>query len=94
MHSKHKVILNTDEQAELKLITTQGKHSVRKIKRAQTLLMSHIQVYRDEDIAESLSLSLSTVYRTKRYFVEYGLEEALNDEYNDPRNLDHAKRKI
>ena len=77
MYSKHKVILNTDEQADLKLITTQGKHSVRKIKRAHTLLMSHTQAYRDEDIAESLSLSLSTVYRTKRYFVEYGLEGPL-----------------
>lgn len=90
MISKYKVILNTDEQTELNLITTQGKHSVRKIKRAQTLLMSHAQIYRDEDIAESLSLSLSTIYRTKRYFIEYGLEEALNDEprSGQPRKLD------
>lgn len=66
MISKYKVTLNTDEHITLKLITTQGKHSVRKIKRAQTLLMSHAQIYRDEDIAESLSLSFSTVYRTKR----------------------------
>lgn len=90
MLSKYKVILNTDEQTELKLITTQGKHSVRKIKRAQTLLLSHTQSIRDEDIAESLSISLSTVYRTKRYFVEYGLEQALNDEprSGQPRKLD------
>jgi hypothetical protein len=39
MNNKYKVILNTDEQTELSLITTQGKHSVRKIKRAQILLM-------------------------------------------------------
>ena len=84
---KYKVILSA---TELEQITSQGKHSARKIKRAQILLMSHSQIYRDEDIAELLSISISTVHRTRRHFVEYGLSDALHDSPRpgQPRKLD------
>ena len=87
---KYKVILNTEEQETLRAITSVGKHSVRKIKRANILLMTHNPQYTEEEIAAQLSVSISTVYRTKRYFVEYGLDEALHDDprTGQPRKLD------
>ena len=88
--TKYKVVLSSSEQSELEEITSQGKHSARKIKRAQILLMSHAQTYTDEDITDLLSVSQSTIYRTRRYLVEYGLSEAIHDEprTGQPRKLD------
>ena len=87
---KYKVVLNADEQAELELIISQGKHLAREIERAQILQMSHSGFYADKDVAEFLSISVATVYRTKRYFVEYGLSDALYDapRSGQPRKLD------
>jgi transposase len=87
---QYKVVLNSEEQAALNKITAQGKHSARTIKRANILLMSDTQQYTETEIAESLSVSGSTVYRTKKYFVEYGMEEALYDSprSGQPRKLD------
>ena len=56
-----------------------GKHAARKIKRAQILLAADAGVS-DEMIASSLSVGGSTVYRTKRRFVEGNLELALSEE--------------
>jgi transposase len=58
-----------------------GKRASRKIKRAQTLLADNTGVG-DEEIARTLSVGGSTVYRTKRRFVEGNLEAALSE---DPR---------
>lgn len=90
MNIKYKVTLSTDERAELEQLTSQGKNSARLIKRAQILLMSHERAYEDQEIAEILSVSTSTIYRTKRDFVEYGLEEALEEgaRPGQPRKLD------
>lgn len=87
---KYKVVLNSSEQSELEQITSQGKHSARKIKRAQILLMSHAQIYTDEAIAALLLVSQSTIHRTRRYFVEYGLSDAIHDapRSGKPRKLD------
>lgn len=90
MKVKYKVVLTNDERAELDKITSQGKHSVRKIKRAQILMMSDSNANPDEYIVETLSVSQSTVYRTKRAFVEYGLNFALEEgsRCGQPRKLD------
>lgn len=56
-----------------------GKHAVRKIKRAQILLAAHAQ-QDNARIALALAVSESTVYRTKRRFVELGLEAALSEQ--------------
>ncbi len=56
-----------------------GKHAARKIKRAQILLAADAGVM-DEVIASSLSVSGSTVYRTKRRFVQGNLALALSEE--------------
>ncbi len=77
MNIKYKVTLNVDERVELEKITSQGKSSARRIKRAQILLMSDKHSYEDQDIAEVLAVSTSTIYRVKRDFVEYGTSFAL-----------------
>lgn len=56
-----------------------GKHAARKLKRAQTLLAADAGVA-DEQVARSVSVGGSTVYRTKRRFVEGNLDLALSPE--------------
>jgi transposase len=56
-----------------------GKHPARKLKRAQILLAADAGVS-DEVIANSLSVGVSTVYRTKRRFVQGNLDLALSEE--------------
>jgi transposase len=56
-----------------------GKQAARKLKRAQILLAADAGVS-DEDIAASVGVGGSTVYRTKRRFVEGNLERALSEE--------------
>ena len=53
--------------------------AARKLKRAQILLAADAGVS-DEDIALSIGVGGSTVYRTKRRFVEGNLERALSEE--------------
>jgi len=56
-----------------------GKAAVRRIKRAQILLAASAG-NTDEEIAANVAVGTSTVYRTKRRFVEEGLEHALSEE--------------
>ena len=88
--AKYKVTLTANERKELILITSQGKHAVRKIKRAQILLLSDSKNETDEMIAEQIAVSISTVHRTRQYFVDYGLDVALHDapRSGQPRKLD------
>lgn len=79
MSVKYKVTLNGDERGELEKLTSCGKNSARLIKRAQILLMNDKKAHEDQKISDILSVSLSTIYRVKRDFVEYGLAEALEE---------------
>ena len=65
-----------------------GKHAAHKLKRAQILLAADAGVS-DETIASTISIGGSTVYRTKRRFVEGNLELALSEEARPgaPRKL-------
>src|SRR3546814_17713139 len=56
-----------------------SKHAVRKLKRAQILLAADAGTA-DETIASSVGVGGSTVYRTKRRFVEGNLDKALHEE--------------
>jgi transposase len=56
-----------------------GRHATRKIKRAQILVAANDGLS-DEAIAATLKVSGSTIYRTKRRFVEANLEGALSEE--------------
>ena len=66
------------QRTEARLLSG-GKHAARKLKRAQILLAADAGVS-DEEIADQRRVGGSTVYRTKRRFVEGNLEAALSEE--------------
>ncbi len=86
---KYKVVLSDTEHEMLEQIVRVGRHAARKITRSRILLMSHAGL-QDKAISGLTGASLSTIYRTKRYFVEYSLEDAINDDSRtgQPRKLD------
>jgi transposase len=79
MNIRYRVILDEAERAQLTVMLSGGKHATRKIKRAQILLAADVGIS-DEDIACAIGVGGSTVYRTKRRFVEGNLEAALSEE--------------
>jgi transposase len=79
MNIRYRVELSQDERGQLSALLNGGKHPARKIKRAQILLAADAGVG-DAAIAASVSVGESTVYRTKRRFVEGSLEFALAEE--------------
>src|ERR1700755_239370 len=79
MNVRYRVELSQAERDELTAMLGGGKHAARKLKRAQILLAAG-GGRRDEEIARTVSVSLSTVGRTKRRFVEGNLERALSEE--------------
>lgn len=90
MDKKYIVDLTTEERADLESRLRGGQMSVRKVKRIQILLKAD-EDWSDERIAEAFDVGLSTVERTRRKFVERGLEGAITNrrprrEY--PRKLD------
>jgi transposase len=79
MTIRYRVDLSEAEHAQLAALLNGGKHAARKIKRAQILLAADGGVS-DEMIAKTISIGESTVYRTKRRFVEGNLDLALSEE--------------
>ncbi len=80
MNVRYRVELSQAERGELTSLLSGGKHSARKLKRAQILLAADAGAS-DEGIATSVGVGGSTVYRTKRRFVVGNLEEALSEEH-------------
>ena len=79
MNIRYRVTLTQCERDELGALLSRGKHPARRLKRAQILLAADAGVG-DEDIASSIGVGGSTVYRTKRRFVEGDLDLALSEE--------------
>lgn len=79
MNIRYRVDLMTEERDELSQLLSAGKHAARKLKRAQILLAADAGTS-DEAIARTIGVGGSTVYRTKRRFVEVSLEAALSEE--------------
>src|SRR5215468_3575890 len=79
MNLRYRVELSQAERDELKALLSGGKHVVRKVKRAQILLAADAGAS-DEEIATSVGVGGSTVYRVKRRFVLGNLELALREE--------------
>src|SRR5271154_4362584 len=79
MNVRYRVELSQTERRELTGLLSGGKHAVRKLKRAQILLAADAGAG-DEEIARSVGVGGSTVYRTKRRFVLGNLEAALSEE--------------
>jgi transposase len=76
MAKKYHVTLTHDERAQLLAMTKRGKVAARQVNRAHILLHAHTGA-RDEVIAHALHIGTATVERTRKRFVEEGLEAAL-----------------
>jgi transposase len=79
MTIRYRVDLSEVERIELQTLLRGGRHAARTLKRAQILLAVDAGMP-DETIAQSLGVGGSTVYRTKRRFVEGNLDKALHEE--------------
>ena len=69
MAKKYIVDLTADERNELEEIISGGKHSARKIRRARSLLKAD-EGWPDAKISEALDVSVPTLERTRKRFVE------------------------
>lgn len=78
MAKKYFVDLTAEERAELKRLLHAGKARARRLYRARVLLLAD-EGAKDEEITAALHLGKSTVERTRRRFVEGGVERALTD---------------
>lgn len=78
MAIKYKVELSTRERDRLQALISKGTDSARKLKRANMLLLSD-QGHKDEEIANLLHTSLSTIHRTRQRYVLEGLEASLRE---------------
>src|ERR1700716_3839927 len=79
MNVRYRITLTQYERNELGALLSGGKSPARKLKRAQILLAADAGVS-DEDIALSVGVGGSTIYRTKRRSVEGNLKRALSEE--------------
>src|SRR6202790_1913252 len=79
MNVRYRVELSQAERCELTAMLSKGKRAARKLKRAQILLAADAG-RSDEEIARTVAVGGSTVYRTKRRFVDGNLERALSEE--------------
>lgn len=87
MAKKYIVTLSDDERAQLLALTKKGQVRARKLTRAHILLQADAQAS-DDSIAAALHIATATVERTRKRFVEEGLEAALHDR---PRPGGHRK---
>ena len=78
MNVRYRVELSQAERCELTAMLSKGKRAARKLKRAQILLAADAG-RSDDEIARTMAVGGSTVYRTKRRFVEGNLERALSE---------------
>ena len=74
----HIVNLNEEEREELKQYLRKGKSSARSLTRARILLLAD-EGRDDEEIAEALKVSKSTVSRIRTRYCEGGLDSALHE---------------
>ena len=81
MHLRYRVELEESERQQLERIVAGGTRAGRRVKRAQILLAA-ARGQPDQAIVTAVRVGTSTVYRTKRRFVEESLEAALSE---DPR---------
>ena len=77
MNLRYIVELTEHERKALEELTQSGKPAARRVKRAHILLMTDGHPYNDAEVANALATSVSTVARTRKRFVEQGLEAAL-----------------
>jgi transposase len=79
---KYKVTLTEEERLELDALSSKGKHAAQTVLNALILLACDEGKYQkersiNEDIARVLNISMKTIDRVKKRFVEEGLDMAL-----------------
>jgi transposase len=79
MNVRYRITLTSEERGQLWTLVQGGKGRFRRLKRAQILLAAS-SGSSDATIAKNIAVGASTVYRTKRRFVEEGLDAALSEE--------------
>ena len=81
MQKRYRVTLTESERDDLRKLVSVGKASARKLVRARILLLADQaeggSAKSDPEIVESLGCGRASVERTRKRFVEDGLEEAL-----------------
>lgn len=92
---KYIVSLSAEEREYLEKLTTTGKTAAYKINHGRVLLKADTNQdgggSLDQEIANALDISVSTIERVRQRFVEGSLEEALNRQpqaKHKPRRLD------
>jgi transposase len=95
MNKTYVVELTQRERGELLELVRKGSARARQLRRAHILLLAH-EGQIDEAIARSVHAGRSTVERTRRRFVEGGLERALHDRRRpgQPRKLDGKQEAV
>lgn len=83
------VDLTAEESEHISQILSSGEEKVRKLARAQILRLAD-KGWSDQQISEAVGVSVPTVERTRKRFVQEGFEVALNGRPRQPR----SKRKI
>jgi transposase len=93
MAKKYIVSLTAEERQSLEVIVSTGKRAATTITHARILLKADSEQasgsWRDQDIKAALDISIRTIERVRRRFVEEGLEAALK-----PRPGRGRKRKL
>jgi transposase len=80
MNIRYRVELSEAERDGLTVLLSGGVQATRKLKRGAQILLAADGGISDTAIADCIGVSESTVYRTKRRFVEGNLDVALNEE--------------
>lgn len=95
MKKTYIVDLTEPERRELLELVGKGSARARKLRRAHLLLLADDGLT-DETIADTLHLGRSTVERTRKKFVEGGLQRALNDRRRpgQPRKLNGKQEAV
>lgn len=82
MQKFYRVTLTAEECQELQALVSKGRSAARKLTRARILLLANQTeggpAKRDPEIVEALGCGRATVERTRKQFVEEGLEATLN----------------
>jgi transposase len=95
---KYKVTLTAEERQQLEGMIAAGKAAAKRLAHARVLLKADAApggpAWPDERVAEAVEVSVATVERVRRRFVEEGLDAALRRERQDrpsrERKLDGA----
>jgi transposase len=96
---KYIVTLDEAEREQLRKITSRGRTSARKLKRAQILLQADQSpnegpAWTDEQISQTFHVDVTTIEKVRKAFVEHGLEAALQRKKpsgTKPRKFDGDK---